>query len=52
MSEKLIKAKEQINIGNWHYIRHSEDECLLVEIVVDFIRNIRPSSVFPNEFNC
>ena len=29
VSERLQKAKEQINTGNWHYVRHSEDVELL-----------------------
>jgi hypothetical protein len=51
VSERLQKAKEQINTGNWHYVRHSEDVELLVEMVIDFIKNIKSGSIFPNEFN-
>jgi hypothetical protein len=49
--ESLRVAKDKINNGNWHYIRHLDDIKLLIYIVIDFIHNINPSSIFPNEFN-
>ena len=47
----LRVAMDKINNGNWHYIRHLDDINFLIYIVIDFISNINPSSIFPNEFN-
>jgi regulator of replication initiation timing len=50
IAEKIVKAREEINRGNWRAIKETDDIALLVGVVIDYVGKIQTSSIFENNF--